>query len=84
MEYACTQVHARIAQTRQQKYGKQGTGRWETTRITNKLNTNKSQIMFRLTREESKSLLLNGESQNVIPKGYNFGGSTPYAWRNKV
>ena len=24
MEYACTQVHARIAQTRQQKYNKQG------------------------------------------------------------
>lgn len=37
-------------------------------------------FMFRLTREESKSLLLNGESQNVIPKGYNFGGSTPYAF----
>ena len=34
MEYACTQVHARIAQTRPQKHNKKGTGRWETTRIT--------------------------------------------------
>lgn len=37
-------------------------------------------FMFRLTREESNSLISNGGSQFVIPSGYNFGGQTPYAF----
>ena len=37
-------------------------------------------FMFRLTTEESKSLISNGGSQIVIPSGYNFGGTNPYAF----
>ena len=37
-------------------------------------------FMFRLTKEESNSLISNGGSQFVIPSGYNFGGTNPYAF----
>ena len=37
-------------------------------------------FMFKLTKEESDSLIFNRESQTVIPSGYNFGGNTPYAF----
>ena len=37
-------------------------------------------FMFRLTQEECNLLITNRESQIVIPIGYNFGGSTPYAF----
>lgn len=37
-------------------------------------------FMFKLTAEETNSLISNGGSQIVIPSGYNFGGNTPYAF----
>ncbi|MBO7458800.1 MAG: ORF6N domain-containing protein [Paludibacteraceae bacterium] len=37
-------------------------------------------FMFKLTKEESNSLISNGGSQTVIPSGYNFGGTNPYAF----
>ncbi len=33
-----------------------------------------------LTTDESNSLISNGGSQIVIPSGYNFGGTNPYAF----
>ena len=37
-------------------------------------------FMFRLTEEESKCLILNRVSQNVIPGGYNLGASDMFAF----
>lgn len=37
-------------------------------------------FMFRLTKEESKCLILNRVSQNVIPEGYNLGASDMFAF----
>lgn len=37
-------------------------------------------FMFRLTKDESNSLIYNGSSQIVIPPNYNIGSSTPYAF----
>ena len=37
-------------------------------------------FMFRLTKDESNSLIYNGASQIVIPPNYNIGSSTPYAF----
>jgi hypothetical protein len=37
-------------------------------------------FMFRLTKDESNSLIYNGSSQIVIPQNYNIGSSTPYAF----
>ena len=37
-------------------------------------------FMFRLTPNEINDLIINGRSQNVIPLGYNFGSSTPFAF----
>lgn len=37
-------------------------------------------FMFRLTKDESNSLIYMGSSQIVIPANYNIGSSTPYAF----
>jgi hypothetical protein len=37
-------------------------------------------FMFRLTKDESNSLIYMGSSQIVIPTNYNIGSSTPYAF----
>ena len=37
-------------------------------------------FMFSLTSDECNFLTTNGVSQFVIPSGYNFGGSTPFAF----
>ena len=37
-------------------------------------------FMFKLTQDDCNSLIINRGSQSVIPAGYNFGGSTPYAF----
>lgn len=37
-------------------------------------------FMFKLTKEECNALILNEGSQSVIPVGYNFGGTVPYAF----
>lgn len=37
-------------------------------------------FMFKLTKDECNMLISNGGSQSVIPSGYNFGGTVPYAF----
>ena len=37
-------------------------------------------FMFKLTKEECNALISNRGSQFVIPSGYNFGGTNPYAF----
>lgn len=37
-------------------------------------------FMFRLSKEECNSLIINGRSQFVIPENYNFGSSSPFAF----
>ena len=37
-------------------------------------------FMFRLTKDECNTLISNEGSQSVIPSGYNFGGTNPYAF----
>jgi hypothetical protein len=37
-------------------------------------------FMFKLTQDECNTLISNGGSQSVLPSGYNFGGTLPYAF----
>ncbi len=37
-------------------------------------------FMFKLTKDESNSLIYMGSSQIVTPSNYNIGSSTPYAF----